>query len=155
MQEGDNAFFYKFFRIAPQLFDKLLSFVAPDLTRIQHIREPLEPGERLAITLSDLASGQEICQVALAYHVIETARQCIHGTCRAIWENLKDHYMQDSFQHTYSIVLMTVVDSSCKYVLVGVGAEGRRSDGDIFKNSKFGKALIKGALDIPSLGMLP
>ncbi|KAH6945286.1 hypothetical protein HPB50_007748 [Hyalomma asiaticum] len=200
MREGDNAFFYKFFRMTPHLFDKLLSFVAPDLTRIQHIREPLEPGERLAITLSYLASGQEICQVALAYRVgVETARQCIHGTCRAIWANLKDHYMQTptqekwkeiasgfrsrwqfpnclgavdgkhvaitcpplsgsyyyNYKHTYSIVLMAVVDSSCKYVLIDVGAEGRRSDGGIFKNSDFGKALIKGTLDIPSLGMLP
>lgn len=50
---------------------------------------------------------------------------------------------------------MAVVDSSCRHVLIDVGAEGRRSDGGIFKNSKFGKALIKGALDIPSLGMLP
>lgn len=50
---------------------------------------------------------------------------------------------------------MAVVDSSCKYVLVDVGAEGRVSDGGVFKNSEFGKALGKGDLKIPSLGLLP
>lgn len=51
MRQGDHGFFYKFFRMTPQLFDKLLSFVAEDLTRQHHVREPLEPGERLAIAL--------------------------------------------------------------------------------------------------------
>ncbi|KAH7942098.1 hypothetical protein HPB49_020530 [Dermacentor silvarum] len=50
---------------------------------------------------------------------------------------------------------MAVVDSSCKYVLVDVGTEGRVSDGDVFKNSEFCKALVKRDLDIPSLGLLP
>ncbi|KAH7985371.1 hypothetical protein HPB49_026458 [Dermacentor silvarum] len=48
---------------------------------------------------------------------------------------------------------MAVVNSSCKYVLVD-GAEGRVSDGGLFKNSEFGKALVKGGLNIPSLGLL-
>lgn len=52
MREGDQQFFFfKFYRMSPALFDKLLGFVAADLTRQHFIREPLEPGERLAITL--------------------------------------------------------------------------------------------------------
>nr|XP_037272473.1 uncharacterized protein LOC119164398 [Rhipicephalus microplus] len=50
---------------------------------------------------------------------------------------------------------MAVVDSSSKFVLVDIGAEGRQSDGGVFKNTKFGKALTEGQLDIPSLGQLP
>lgn len=50
---------------------------------------------------------------------------------------------------------MAVVDSSSKFVLIDVGAEGRQSDGRVFKNAEFGKALTKGQLDIPSLGQLP
>ncbi|XP_070388856.1 uncharacterized protein [Dermacentor albipictus] len=50
---------------------------------------------------------------------------------------------------------MAVVDSSCKYVLVDVGAEGRVSDGGVFKHSAFGEALVNGDLNIPSLGLLP
>ncbi|XP_077547712.1 uncharacterized protein LOC144159939 [Haemaphysalis longicornis] len=50
---------------------------------------------------------------------------------------------------------MAVVDSQYKYVMIDVGAEGRKSDGGIFKDSKFGRALANGTLDIPSLGLLP
>nr|XP_037280909.1 protein ANTAGONIST OF LIKE HETEROCHROMATIN PROTEIN 1-like [Rhipicephalus microplus] len=95
MREGDQQFFFKFYRMSPALFDKLLGFVAAHLTRQHFIREPLEPGERLAITLSYLASGLDICNVALAYPVgIETARRSIHLICRAIWARLKDHFMK-------------------------------------------------------------
>lgn len=59
------------------------------------------------------------------------------------------------FQCTFSIVLMAVVDSECKYVLVDIGAEGHQSDGGIFKESEFGRDLTKGCLDIPPLGSLP
>ncbi|KAH7951642.1 hypothetical protein HPB52_010951 [Rhipicephalus sanguineus] len=50
---------------------------------------------------------------------------------------------------------MAVMDSECKYVLVDVGAEGRQTDGDIFKESDFGRDLTDGCLDIPPLGSLP
>ncbi|XP_075543152.1 uncharacterized protein LOC142576758 [Dermacentor variabilis] len=39
IRHDDHEFFHKFFRKTPQLFDKLLSFVAEDLTRQYHIRE--------------------------------------------------------------------------------------------------------------------
>ncbi|KAH9375630.1 hypothetical protein HPB48_022239 [Haemaphysalis longicornis] len=116
-----------------------------------------EPGTARRRTLARnpncyLASGQYICNVALAYRVgAETAWRSIHVTCRAIWARLKDHFMKG----TFSIVLMAVVDSSSKFVLIDVGAEGRHSDGGVFKNAEFRKALTKGQLDIPSLGQLP
>ncbi|KAL3186463.1 hypothetical protein MRX96_027506 [Rhipicephalus microplus] len=50
---------------------------------------------------------------------------------------------------------MAVVDSDCKYVLVDVGAEGRQNDGEIFKESSFGRDLSQGCLDIPAVGSLP
>lgn len=51
MREGDHAFFFKFYRMTPGVFDLLLSSVKNDLTRQYAVREPLEPGERLAIAL--------------------------------------------------------------------------------------------------------
>lgn len=60
-----------------------------------------------------------------------------------------------NYKGTHSIVLMGVVDSSCKYVLVDVGAEGRLGEGGTLKDCKFGKALVNGDLDIPSPGPLP
>ncbi|XP_077557325.1 uncharacterized protein LOC144172513 [Haemaphysalis longicornis] len=81
--------------MTPRNFDLLLSYVETDLTRQYVVREPLEPGERLAIALSYLASGQDNKDVALAYRVgIETARMAVHDTCRAIWAHLKDKYMK-------------------------------------------------------------
>ncbi|KAL3196499.1 hypothetical protein MRX96_045200 [Rhipicephalus microplus] len=158
--------------MSPALFDKLLGFVAAHLTRQHFIREPLEPDERLAITLSYLASGLDICNVALAYRVgIETARRSIHVTCRAIWAHLKDHFMKVPPTHTTLHVLMFgLTPTAAGYFLhcadgrgrqlfeVRAGrywAEGRQSDGGVFKNTKFGKALTEGQLDIPSLGQLP
>ncbi|XP_050025520.2 uncharacterized protein [Dermacentor andersoni] len=196
MREGDHAFFFKFYRMTPQMFDTLLTFAVTDLTCQNFIREPLEPAERLEIALSYLASGQDICSVALAYRVgIETARMCMHVTCRSLWARLKDNYMKvhsraewekiaqgfsmrwqfpnclgavdgkhvaivsppdsGSVYFNYKGILMTVVDSDCKYTLIDVGAEGRLSDGGTFKNSEFGRALTQGDLDIPSLSWLP
>lgn len=43
-----TLFFFKFYRLTPGVFDLLLSFVKNDLTRQCAVREPLEPGERLA-----------------------------------------------------------------------------------------------------------
>ncbi|CAN7939825.1 unnamed protein product [Ixodes hexagonus] len=200
MRDGDHDFFFKFYRMTPRLFDVLLTYVKEDLTRQHVVREPLEPGERLAITLSYLASGQDIKDVTMAYRVgIETARLCIHATCWAIWARLKHHFMKarsrlnwvqiaegfatqwqfpnclgavdvkhvaitapaDSgsvffnYKGTFSIVLMAAVDSTYKYTLIDVGAEGRQSDGGVFKNSDFGRALDNRTLDVPSMARLP
>lgn len=95
VRDGKLDTFIKTYRMTPRLFDVLLSFVEDDLTRQHVVREPLEPGERLAITLSYLASGKDIKEVAKVYLVgIETARLSIHLTCRAIWTNLKYRFMK-------------------------------------------------------------
>ncbi|KAH9374709.1 hypothetical protein HPB48_003539 [Haemaphysalis longicornis] len=154
MRQGDHQFVYKFYFITPQMFDKLTALCCRGFfNAARHfIREHLEPGERLALTLSYLASGQDICSVVLTYRVgVETARTSIHLTCRAIRERLKGHVMKG----TLSIVITAVVDSTSKFVLVDVGTEGCQSDGGVFKNAEFGKALTKGQLDIPSVGQLP
>ncbi|KAM7295016.1 hypothetical protein ISCGN_024521, partial [Ixodes scapularis] len=56
---------------------------------------------------------------------------------------------------TYSIVRMAVVDSKYKFVLIDDGAEGRQSDGGIFKASEIGQGLNQGTLNLPKLGVLP
>ncbi|KAH7942778.1 hypothetical protein HPB52_001328 [Rhipicephalus sanguineus] len=50
---------------------------------------------------------------------------------------------------------MAIVDSDCQYILIDIGAEGRQSDGGVLKNSKFGKKLLQGTLDLPRAGFLP
>ncbi|XP_070385027.1 uncharacterized protein [Dermacentor albipictus] len=164
--------------MTPALFDTLLGFVSADLTRCNVSRDPLKPGERLAIALIHLASGQDIPSIASAYRVgIETK------PTRADWAHVAEGFASRwlfpnclgavdgkhvaivcprqsgttyfNYKGTFSIVLMAVVDSVCKYVLIDVGAEGRMSDGGTFENSDFGRALSHGQLDIPALGCLP
>lgn len=50
---------------------------------------------------------------------------------------------------------MAVVDSEYRYVFIDVGAEGRQSDGGVFKNCKLGKALQNKELNTPPPARLP
>ncbi|CAN7943607.1 unnamed protein product [Ixodes pacificus] len=213
LRDGDANFFVRFYRMTPPTFDELHDMVKEDLTRQFFIREPLPSEERLAIAVSKgctlyiilfycgyLSSGQQIKDVALLYRVgLETARQAVHVTCRALWERLHQPFMKPpteaewvkiaeefrrrwqfpnclgavdgkhvaitcpkdsgsvfyNYKGTYSIVLMAVVDSKYKFVLIEVGAEGRQSDGGIFKASEIGQGLDQGTLNLPKLGVLP
>ncbi|KAG0428095.1 hypothetical protein HPB47_024894 [Ixodes persulcatus] len=97
MRDGDVDFFVRFYRMTPPTFDELHDMVKEDLTRQFFIREPLPSEERLAIALSYLSSGQQIKDVALLYRVgLETARQAVHVTCRALWERLHQPFMKMS-----------------------------------------------------------
>ena len=46
-----TSHFYKYFRIAPERFDHLLSLLAPMLSKKPLDREPISPDERLAVPL--------------------------------------------------------------------------------------------------------
>ncbi|CAN7950630.1 unnamed protein product [Ixodes hexagonus] len=50
---------------------------------------------------------------------------------------------------------MAVVDSAYRFVLIDVGAEGRQSDGGVFKASEIGRGLENGTLNVPDVGRLP
>lgn len=46
-------------------------------------------------------------------------------------------------------MLLAVVDSDYKFVVVDVGAYGKQSDGGVLQNSRFGKRLDEGRLQLP------
>ena len=49
----DHELFFNYFHVSPTTYEKLLRFVAVDLTKVTtRMREPICPGQRLAITLS-------------------------------------------------------------------------------------------------------
>ena len=50
---------------------------------------------------------------------------------------------------------MAIVDASYRFIHIGVGAYGRNSDGGIFSNCNFGKALRKEKLNIPNAEVMP
>ena len=60
-----------------------------------------------------------------------------------------------NYKHTFSVVLMAVVNANYEFIMVDVGANGRVSDGGVFANTKFCKQLKEKALHIPEPTSLP
>ncbi|TMW41368.1 hypothetical protein DOY81_013550 [Sarcophaga bullata] len=62
-----------------------------------------------------------------------------------------------NYKHTLSIVLMAVADADYTFILVDIGALGHNSDGGIFKNCKFGKAILENSevMKFPGAKALP
>ncbi|KAL7294248.1 hypothetical protein TKK_0012264 [Trichogramma kaykai] len=58
-----------------------------------------------------------------------------------------------NYKKFYSIVLQAIVDANYKYIFIDVGAYGSQSDGGIFRDSTFERALDDGNLPIPTAGV--
>ena len=55
-----------------------------------------------------------------------------------------------NYKHSFSIVLLALVDANYKFLYVDIGCNGRVADGGVFKNSTLFAALENKFLDIPS-----
>ena len=55
-----------------------------------------------------------------------------------------------NYKHSFSIVLMALVDADYKFIYIDVGCNGRVNDGGVFKNSTLYSALENETLNIPS-----
>ena len=60
-----------------------------------------------------------------------------------------------NYKGFYSIVLMAIVDADYNFIFADVGCQGRISDGGVFRNSSFWKALNNGGLHLPNPSPLP
>lgn len=59
------------------------------------------------------------------------------------------------YKKHFSTVLLALVDANYKFIATDVGACGKNSDANIFKNSNLGKRLSDGSLNMPSPKALP
>ena len=60
-----------------------------------------------------------------------------------------------NYKHSFSIVLLALVDADYKFIYIDVGCNGRISDGGVFKNSTLSTALEQNSLHIPQATPLP
>lgn len=60
-----------------------------------------------------------------------------------------------SYKKVFSIVLLALVDADYRFIVIDVGGLGKNSDGNLFTHSNFGKALLKGELDLPNDEIIP
>ncbi|CAN8015525.1 unnamed protein product, partial [Ixodes persulcatus] len=105
MRDQDPQLFFRFYRMSPQLFDKLHRLVAERLTKQHVVREPITSGERLAMTLRYLSSGNPIMDIAMEFRVgLETAREAIHLTCQVLWEELAPRYMKPPSEQDWKTI---------------------------------------------------
>ena len=96
MRLGDHESFYKYFHMTPQRFTHLLSMVGPCITRQDtNFRQAISPGERLAITMRYLVTGDSMQTISFTYRVgHSTISGIIDSTCEALWNVLLSEYMQ-------------------------------------------------------------
>ena len=59
------------------------------------------------------------------------------------------------YKGTHLIVVMAVCDAYYRFILIDIADVGRHSDGGVFSNSTFGKAVIEGTLPLPPDSSLP
>lgn len=60
-----------------------------------------------------------------------------------------------NYKKYFSIILMAVVDANLSFIANDVGAYGRESDSNVFKECPFGKKLYSDRLNIPEPACLP
>ena len=56
-----------------------------------------------------------------------------------------------NYKHTFSIVLLAIVDADYKFLYVDIGCNGRISDGGVFKNCNIYQMFEEKKLDVPEL----
>ncbi|KAK7457296.1 hypothetical protein BaRGS_00039238 [Batillaria attramentaria] len=86
----------RFLRMSQENFRELLEMVGPVIKKQDtRMRKAIEPGERLAITLRYLASGDSFVSLSYAFRVANnTIREIVLETCTALFAVLKDEYLK-------------------------------------------------------------
>ena len=82
--------------MSPEQYDNLLRLVSPLITKQDtNLHEAIPAGERLAVTLRFLVSGESQQSLSFAYRIRKSAlSRILRETCDAIFSVLKDPYLK-------------------------------------------------------------
>uniref|UniRef100_A0A182NVM3 DDE Tnp4 domain-containing protein n=1 Tax=Anopheles dirus TaxID=7168 RepID=A0A182NVM3_9DIPT len=158
-----------YIRMTESDFYYLLSLISHNVQRMDTVmRKAITVKERLAITLRFLATGDSFSSLHILFHLPSTEED---------WKNISDGFESKyGFPHVigaidgkhvairaphnsgtdyfnykgyFSIVLLAIVDSNCKFIYVDVGCKGRISDGGVLRQSEIYNMLERDELNIP------
>ena len=95
----DKTLHFKYVRLSPAMFDRLLRIIEPYMPRRRAmrstIRAPITNGEKLAVTLRYLASGSSMQDLSIQFRLGHaTTQQIIIEVCNAIWNGLAEKYVK-------------------------------------------------------------
>ena len=89
LQIFDHEYFFKSFRMSPTKFERLLSWVAPHITKSSLRRSVASPAERLCVTLRYLCTGDAQITIATGYRMSPSVvSRVIKHTSKVIWDVL-------------------------------------------------------------------
>jgi len=92
MKIFDKEYFFQHFRMGPEKFEEILSYVAPKITKCSVRREPIGPSERLCVTLRYLVTGDAQTTIAASYRMSRSSvSRIIKETSDALWSGLMDN----------------------------------------------------------------
>jgi len=93
--ERDPAAFRRYSRFMPELYEKLLERLTPRLEKkTTRMREPLEPGLKLAVTLRYLASGSSYPDLSYGFCIASnTVSVVVREVCQAIIDELGEEFL--------------------------------------------------------------
>ncbi|KAK3910285.1 Aurora kinase, partial [Frankliniella fusca] len=142
MKEVDRDEYFRFMRMTPECFDWLVERISPIIQKTS-IRESISPGERLAVTLRYLVSGDS--HSSLSY-LCRIGKQTIS---KIKFPSRGSEYF--NYKGDHSIVLMALCDAKYKLIIIDVGAKGREGDCGFDWNNQIPKSVIH----CPTLPYLP
>ena len=106
LRDENSEFFYKYMRMQPATFKRLLAVVKPRIEKKDtNWRESISAEERLAVTLRYLGHGDSMTLLSLTYRIgHSTVCKIIRETTRVIWDELQPDFLPkptvESFEET-------------------------------------------------------
>lgn len=95
METHDPEVFKNFLRFTPAMFYELLDHVEHRIYKQYAVRKPIEATTRLEVLLRFLGSGNSMRSLSYEFRIgVSTIKQIIEEVCDAIWNKLKDTFVQ-------------------------------------------------------------